>query len=368
MFQPIMSALSGRLSGDAAKDHVSEICRFHRIQASPGFRQAAAFVHGRLAQSGLDVETLSFAGDGKTFHWSYLSPPEWEAEEAELWLTGAGDERRKLADYPRVQDRPHPAQRRHAAGRASRAELEVLDDGTEDEHYLGKDVRGKIVLTASADLRRVRELAVDKYGAIGILYDGMSESPPVRTRIDLPDARQYVSFWPAGDEKSPCWGFSLTPRIGDELRKLARQTAARGPVRLWARVKSRFVPDGRIEVVSALIPGECDEEVLVVAHLCHPQPSANDNASGAGAAMEMALSLHSLIRDGSLAKPRRGIRFLWVPEMTGTFAYLANHPERIAKTIAAINLDMVGQNQDLCGSSFLVETHSKGAARISLMT
>jgi aminopeptidase YwaD len=41
--------------------------------------------------------------------------------------------------------------------------------------------------------------------------------------------------------------------------------------------------------------------------------------------------------------------------MTGTYAYLATHPERITKMVAAVNLDMVGQNQEVCGSSFLIE-------------
>ena len=354
MFQPVMATISRRLSGVAAKEHVAEISRFHRIQASPGFRQAAAFVHGRLAAAGLDAETLSYTGDGKSFHWSYLSPCEWEAEEAELWQVESGDRRHKFADFRECKIALiQRSDATHADG--IEAGLAVLDDGTEHEHYVAMDVRGMVVLTASQDLRRVRELAVDHYGAVGILYDGLTESPPVRTRIDLPDARQYVSFWQAGDEKSPCWGFSLSPRLGDRLREQAKKGGAEAPVRLWAKVRSHFKPNGHIEVVSALIPGETEEEVLVVSHLCHPQPSANDNASGAGAAMEMALALHALVDERKLPKPCRGIRFLWVPEMTGTFAYLANHQDRIAKTIAAINLDMVGQNQDLCGSSFLIE-------------
>jgi aminopeptidase YwaD len=352
VFQQILSKVSSRLSGSAAKEYVGEIARYHRIQASPGFRQAASYVYSTIAQRGINVETLSFAGDGKTFYWASLTPPEWDTSKAELWLTGP--ERRKLADYHECKisliQRSDPT----PPGGLD-AELVALDDGTEETHYVGLDVAGKVVLTASSDLRRVRALAVDGHGAIGILYDGMADAPPIRTRIDLPDARQYVSFWPSGEEKSPCFGFSLSPRLGDELRRRLKKARSGEPVRVWAQVTSHFVPDGHIEVVSALIPGECDEEVLVVAHLCHPQPSANDNASGAGAAMEIAFTLQDLISKGELARPRRGIRFLWVPEMAGTYAYLATRPERIAKMVAAVNLDMVGQNQEICGSSFLIE-------------
>jgi aminopeptidase YwaD len=92
-----------------------------------------------------------------------------------------------------------------------------------------------------------------------------------------------------------------------------------------------------------------------VAHLCHPQPSANDNASGSAAALELMRTLQQLIEQGKLAKPRRGIHLLLVPEMTGTYAYLATHEDAIPRMVAGINLDMVGQNQDLCGSVFVVE-------------
>ena len=121
-----------------------------------------------------------------------------------------------------------------------------------------------------------------------------------------------------------------------------------------AHVESRLY-DGRLEVVSALIQGETEEEVVLTAHLCHPQHSCNDNASGSAAALEAARTLNVLIRDGRLPQPKRGIRFLWVPEMTGTYAYLANNEEDIPRMIAGLNLDMVGENQDLCKSSFLIE-------------
>jgi hypothetical protein len=89
--------------------------------------------------------------------------------------------------------------------------------------------------------------------------------------------------------------------------------------------------------------------------LCHPQPSANDNASGSAAVLELARTLHRLIDSGTLPPPRRSIRMLLVPEMTGTYAYLATHEDRLKRIVAGINLDMVGQNQEACGSVFVVE-------------
>jgi hypothetical protein len=119
-------------------------------------------------------------------------------------------------------------------------------------------------------------------------------------------------------------------------------------------VDSRFY-DGTFEVVSALIPGTTGQEVLSVSHLCHPQPSANDNASGVAANIEIAATLRRLIDQGRLPQPARSIRFLWLPEMTGTYAYLSSVEDRLPQVVAGVNLDMVGQDQERCHSTFNIE-------------
>jgi aminopeptidase YwaD len=94
---------------------------------------------------------------------------------------------------------------------------------------------------------------------------------------------------------------------------------------------------------------------VLLAHLCHPQGAANDNASGSATVLEAARVLQALISDGTLHRPRRGIRFLLVPEMLGFAAYLVNNEDLIPNMVAALNLDMVGENQALCGSTLTIE-------------
>nr|MBC7244401.1 DUF4910 domain-containing protein [Chloroflexota bacterium] len=351
MFKDIQRAVVEEYSGIRAKEYVAEIIRHHRIQASPGFRAAAERCCDILAGFGLSAEVLHFPADEKTQYWGSPMFQEWAATEATLHLIEPVDKARKLADYAEVKcsliQRSMPVENLEA-------ELVLLEDGEEEKEYENLDLRGKVVLT-KGDLDRVRELAVGRHGAAGILFDGMRESPPIRQRIDLPDAVQYTSFWwRPGDKK--CFGFVLSPRTGEDLRKLikSQQREGKPPVKVRAKVVSCLY-DGYIEVVSALIPGETDEEVVVIAHLCHPQPSANDNASGSAALLESARTLQHLIQHGKLSPPKRGIRLLLVPEMTGTYAYLATHEEEIPRIVAGINLDMVGQNQDLCGSVFIIE-------------
>lgn len=350
MFRKSFEAIREEFSGQAAKGYVIDITRYHRMQASPGFRQAAHYCLERLREAGIQAEILSFPADEKTQYWSAWMFQEWEATEATLHLVEPEDERHKLADF---RDSPISLIQRSAPFEGE-AEVVLLEDGEEEAEYEGLALRGKVVFT-KGDLNRVRELAVEKRGAIGIIFDGMRETPPVRARMDVPDALQYTSFWWTGQEKK-CFGFVLSPREGEKLRGLIKKRArdVEASVKIRAKVISRFY-DGEIEVVSALIPGETRQEVMIVAHLCHPRPSANDNASGSAAALEITRTLQKLVDEGKLAKPRRGIRFLWVPEMTGTYAYLASHEDEIERMVAGLNLDMVGQNQELCGSSFLIE-------------
>jgi aminopeptidase YwaD len=71
--------------------------------------------------------------------------------------------------------------------------------------------------------------------------------------------------------------------------------------------------------------------------------------------METIRTLHKLIAEGELSQPELGIRFLMMPEMTGTYAYFAQHPERVNTTIAALNLDMVGADQSKGGGPLCIE-------------
>lgn len=357
MFRPTLKKVQERLSGHIAKGYVADIIQHHRIQASPGFRRAAQYCLERFEEAGLSAELLAFPAKEGVSWWAMPMFQEWEASEGVLYLVEPQEAHQKLADYDELKF----SLIQRSASFEGEAEVVLLEDGEEWADYEGLDVRGKVVLS-SGDRDRLHYLAVEKHGAAGILFDGMKELPGLRQAMDVPDALQYTSFWWRGGE-SKCFGFVLSPREGTRLRSLIkkREREGKSPVKVRAKVVSRFW-DGELNVVSALIPGQGDEEVLVVAHLCHPQWSANDNASGAATALEVARALQGLISEGELDKPRRGIRLLLVPEIYGTQAYLANHEDLIPHMIAGLNLDMVGENQDLCGSSLLVERSAGPAA------
>jgi aminopeptidase-like protein len=345
MFQKLWSLIRDEVSGTAAARAVADIARFHRIQASPGFRQAAEWVCEEANRAGLAAGITAFPADATTRFWGAASFQEWDARAATLHLIEPADQARKLADFRNLP--------LHLVARSlpfdGQAEVVVLEKGEEEAEYEGKDLAGKIVL-ARGNVRRVHDLAVVRRGAVGLIYDGMAEQEPVRPAWDLPDAVQYTAFWWYGPEPHG-FGFAIPPRRGEALRRLAREQT----LRVHAHVDASLYT-GWLEVVEAFIPGETEEEIILVAHLCHPQPSANDNASGAAALLETARALAAQIERGELSPPRRTIRFLWVPEITGSMAWLSAQEGHIPYLVAGLNLDMVGQDQDQCGSSLLVES------------
>lgn len=352
MFKHVLDVLEKEVSGQIAFNFVTEISRYHRIQASPGIRAAVQWGVESLKSYGLNAEAHSYLADGVSYCWSDHLFKEWSCEDAELRLTEPVDEAQPLALWSETKlsliERCHPTPKEGVE-----AELVVLDKGEEVSDYKGVDVKGKIVIT-SGNVARVHELAVERNGAIGIIFDGMTLYPPIRREGDLDDAMQRgrSGGW-TGDEK-PCFGFVLSPRKGRWLRDLVeRQRKKRKPVKVWAKVDCRFY-EGTIENAVATIQGETKEEVTIVAHICHPQGYANDNASGCGAAMEASRALQRLISKSELAKPKRTIRITLVPEMGGSFAWLHENEARLKELVAAVNLDMVGEDQDLCGGPFIL--------------
>lgn len=335
------------LSGEIAKSYVAQITRFHRIQASTMFHEAAKYVRDTLRGIGIaDAKIEQFASDGSTAYWTHTSPVGWEATRAELRLVEP--EAKLIADYKDVPTCLH-THSKSTSPEGVTAELVDVGEGTRPEHYAGKDVKGKFVL-ATGRAKLVHEQAVYKHDAAGVITDTLThEMKRVRESIDIPDAHAYQAIWPTKqDVAKVTFGFSLSKRQGNHLRALLEDGKS---VKLNAKVDARLFPSS-LDVVTASIKGSSkpDKEIFLIAHLCHPKPSANDNASGSGLLLEIARTIHKLIKSGAI-EIARTIRFLWVPETFGTVAYLHQHEASTSRLVAGINLDMVGQNQQLCRST-----------------
>lgn len=321
---PVPATLQRRVDGAYALEAVRELGHHHRVQGSPGFRAAAEWVASQIA--GATVEQLP--ADGTTMYAHFRSYLGWTP------VSGRLDE---LAPVPRVLA-DFSASPVGLADYSQDADVtaELVDVGAGDTAaaYARVEVRGRIVL-ADGPLPAVHRLAVEQRGALGIV----SDFPNQRTAWSgaNPDLVRWGHLSPYQTRNR--FAFMVSPRAAASLRA----ELAKGPVRIAAHVRGKMVP-ASFDIVSAVLPGTDASagEIVVSAHLCHEARGANDDASGSAVAIAVARGLQAAIAAGELPPPRRSIRFLWVPEIAGSQAWLVRHPELAARMRAGIHLDMVG--------------------------
>lgn len=329
--------LIGASSGDLAYESVSQLVRWHRVQASEDYSRAAEWMAGKAEEFGLEhVSIERFSSDGKTEYFGYRTPPRWKAKKGELWLTSPVP--MKLTSYAEL-----PLSLVEGSTTSDvEAELVDIGAGTSEKDY-AVGVKGKIVLTTSK-IQNVFARAVDKEGAVGVIsswsvpdFDYLNRHPG-----DFPDQVGWMEI-PVGEtEGAHRFAFAISARRAQELRTLIDQGKR---VRVRAVIDAEVGP-GQLEIVSGLIPGSAypEEEIVVTAHLDHYKPGANDNASGSAAILEMARTLRQLIGDNEMPPPLRTVRFIWVPEYLGSCAWLSKHLRDPVKRLADLNYDMVGGN------------------------
>ncbi|MDF2675389.1 MAG: hypothetical protein K0R09_3661 [Clostridiales bacterium] len=350
MLKDNIKKINKAISGDRMLDRIREISCYHRIQASEGYRAAAIHCSNALREDGIKSEILSYPAGNEQRYLTMGVFQEWRCKQAYCNLILPNKE--IIADYS--EDNLSIIQKSYAWDHPSTPiDIVLLDRGCDKSAYEGLDIAGKIIFVRDSFYSYL-DWAIEKGGAIGIITDHIAEVQGGRTRYDLIDIKKYNTFWWTKDNNSITpFGFVLTPRAGDKLAetclkmRLENDKDSTKPLYPQANcfVDSEFY-DGSFENVSATLPGESSEEILITAHLCHPRSSANDNASGVTAAMEVLKVLGNLIEKGELPPLKRTIRILLIPEYTGLYAYLDSIGVDRSKIKAGINLDMVGGKQE----------------------
>lgn len=254
----------------------------------------------------------------------------WDAESGELWILKPS--LRKIADLKEIA----ASLCEGSATMDVTAELVYVGPGNQEKYYAGKDVKGKIVLVNGYPAGAKR-LAVDKFGASGIV--AYASSHP---EFDPDQVGWNALFW-GGGPGVPAVGFMISTRQGTVLRDQLERGLA---IEVRARAVARMVPH-KEQMVEARIAGSeyPDEELVFSAHISEgwAKQGANDNVSGCVALLETARTLHRLVADKKIPPLRRSVRFLFVPEISGTMSYLNMFPDIAARFFANINEDMVGE-------------------------
>ncbi len=271
------------------------------MRASRGYRAAAEHIAGQLRAYGLDdVEILRFPADGKTMFGTQKSRPAWDIESAELWeLEESGG---KWVPAVRIGDwYSMPLSLAQDSDSADVvADLVDVGAGTAETDYRDRDVRGKLVLVSSQP-ESVQTLAVDRYGAAGIVSHAQNQRTAWWGEDDEPRAlgtpRQLLAH--------PTFAFMVSPETGAGLAAAPRG-GRNGPA---ARARRRRPPRRPLRhrdgADSWRDPSLAAEEIAFSCHLDHPRPGPTTMPAAAPRSSKSRARYAKLIREGR-CRDRRG--------------------------------------------------------------
>ena len=358
----IVQKIVDEASGDRALHTILEIAPYPRHRSKEEYESKfaeSAYIERKAREAGLDgVKVERFPsgagpGAGSTEAGAPQAPSNpfagkaWEGSMGQLWMVEPRPH--KLLDY---SDVPTMLCANSENGDWT-AELVDVGNGSRPEDYKDKDLKGKIVL-GSASPGVLQRLAVFERDAIGVIsYNSLRPEYDVQQSL-WESIQPQPPSQPKYAGKKAGFGFKLDAEMGRELRALLDRGVK---VKLRAVVQADWYPT-TLETVFARIPGDgsSDQEIILSAHLYegYLKQGANDDASGSAAILEVARTLNTLIHSGQLPRPRRTINFLWVPEISGTTAWLRAHEETRKKLINDINMDMVGEGLQKNNASFVL--------------
>ncbi len=327
------------ISGDRARGMVGVMDPTWRMPGNVGFNDALLEVVKALEATGYVEE-----GPGVTASLTYrfehleLSRPTWDPVQASLRIVGQDAPLMTLASNINLVGAYS------FSTLAGGIEAELVDVGRGSaEDFEGKDVRGKVVL-ADGSVSGLFRQAVQEHGALGVMAYSLSSynRPEVNRHIARMSSIPY-------DPDAETWGLVLSMNARDALR----EALAQGPVQVHVEVESRIYPSEELTLVADVRGAEYPDERFV--YSAHVQESgANDNATGVAALAEVARVFGEGVTTGAF-NPARTISMIWGDEISSTGRYLEDDPARTEGVLWGMSLDMVGEDTEKTGGTFLIE-------------
>ena len=337
------AALEGRVNGAVALNVVRRMDASWRVAGNPGFNASVDYIRDTLRDAKIEARVEEFPLRGKG--WDYAKGTVAFADNDEVLLS---------------KDRDRVSLCINSFSTDGIVEAPLVDVGAgRPADFEGKNVKGAVVLGSGA-VGQLWQQAIKQRGAIGVISTAVASyiRPDDASQFTFPD-QQDVFQWGSVpyDETAKAFAFKASWRAAERMR--ARLKA--GAVRVKIDVQSTFY-DGPNRMVVAEIPGSVRpaERIVMVAHI--QEPGANDDGSGCGTLLALALTLQRSIVAQALPPPGRTLTFIWADENRGSHAWLAAHPEQARGVQYMFSLDMTGEDTAKTGGSFLIEKQADPSA------
>ncbi|HJO38983.1 MAG: M28 family peptidase [Vicinamibacterales bacterium] len=368
-----------------------------RLPDTPENRLAAEFIKSRFERMGLTP-----AGRDGSYYHEYNLMTASLAEGNELLIaSGTGESQRSL----RLRQDYYPLNF-SASGRAQGdvvfAGFGIVSADRGHDDYSGGSVEGKIVvvlnhepgerdpesvfdgLVTSEASRAVRKAVyAQERGAAGLLIVTDAHNHPSPANFQA----QARGTWPAEPRRVPRYTLSawmeqvripvaqVSPAVAealvggsgytlDGLGTMAEVDGGVAPIplvgpriELGAAVDRRVVPDRNVVgMIEGSDPELADEVIIICAHYDHDGADgvrvfagADDDGSGTVALLEIAEAYARAAANGQ--RPRRSVLFAaWNSEergLLGAWAYTEDPIVPLDRTVAVLNMDMVGRNEEV---------------------
>ncbi len=328
--------------GARAKTTVAFLDQHVRWPGNRGFDASIAHIAEQLERAGYIPAARATDKDALIYRVEQypMAQPAWEPIDASVTING---DNAPLLQFANNRNMLATNSFSTPAG-GVRATVVSVGGGTPAEFDAAGDVRGKIVF-ANAPVSRVFQEAVVRRGAVGAL--GYSLPAYLKPEVNR-NSIQFASV--ARDTTAKSWGIALSYAARERLTA----ALANGPVTLNVVTDVRFTTNAVEQTVVAEARGtsHASERFVFSAHV--QEPGANDNASGVGAQLEMARVMAQLLREG-MPRPARTLTMIWGQEIRSTDRFITQDSARAVGIRWGMSLDMVGEDTEKTGGTFLIE-------------
>jgi hypothetical protein len=331
--------INQEFTGDLAFKTTSFVEKYWRVVGNTGFDKSIYKIAEELEKAGYILEENASEEDILTYRIEKrpLKEPTWESVNASIEIEGKKEE-------PLLT---HSSNRNMIALNSYSTPKEGVVAEViyiKDIQNLDKiDVKGKIVF-AETSPSSIFKAAIVAGKAAGIMtYNNPDYLQPEKNTTSI----QFRSI-PHDSVHKP-WAIAMSYAAKERLKK----SLEKGETILNVKIETNIYPSEELTIIAEIKGSQVPKERLVFsAHV--QEPGANDNATGVGVALEMA-SLTAKFVQQKKYQPKRTLTFLWGDEIISTRRYVQEDAIRAKNIKWGISLDMVGEDTEKTGGTFLIE-------------
>jgi aminopeptidase YwaD len=311
-----------------------------RLAGNTGFNESIFYVEKILQQAGFKKEINNEAESRLSYRIEKrpMKRVTWEPVNAQLYIAG---EKEPLLQF-KTNRNMIAMYSASTPPDGITAELVYVGKGSAKD-FEGKDLKGKIVM-GEGGIGSIYANAI-KNGALGALaYSMPAYNQPAKYINSI--QFQGIGYTDSLQQK---WGILLSWAAKEKLKA----ALAKGPVSLKVVISTRIYASEELTLVANVRGAtHANERFVFSAHV--QEPGANDNASGVGTLAEMARVTAILVRKKKI-DPKRTLTFLWGDEIVSTRRYIQDDSLRAKGIKWGLSLDMVGEDTQKTGGTFLIE-------------